>query len=74
MLGVVFYVLRILAFDFDLGFVSFVAKGFLALMGLVMFVLLLNKFSYGSWIPIKFLASFVLTYAFLRIIFYGTVM
>jgi len=74
MLGVVFYVFRALAFDYDLGFISFVAKGLMALTGFIVFVLLLNKFSYGSWIPVKFLASFVLSYSLLRILFYGTVM
>jgi hypothetical protein len=71
--GLFFYVFRVLAFDLDLGFVSLIAKGLMALTGLIVLILLLNKFSYGSWIPVKFLASFVLSYALLRILFTGSV-
>lgn len=73
MAGMFFFIFRTIGFDYYIPFASFVCKILTVLTGLIVLVLLLSKFHYETWIPIKFLASFVFSYAMFRILLAGTV-
>jgi hypothetical protein len=73
MAGMFFFIFKTIGFDYDIPIVSPIFKGLAVLTGIIAFGLLLDKIQYETWIPVKYLATFVLSYSMLRILFTGSV-
>ena len=54
--GMFFFAFRTIGFDYNIPIISLICKVLTMLTGIIVFVLLLNKIQYETWIPVKFLA------------------